>query len=179
MFLAGGARVGSAPQVYRLVCMHSLMWRKRAALIALAWGSVVLWAVVIFVLSSHPGDPETGGARLRPGWEKAAHLFVYATLAVGVANGLTVSGVRSRRSWWTFVICALYAVSDELHQAFVPGRTPLVSDVAIDVVGGWIGYATHAWLSRLRIPIKGSPFGLRSAEPPGSGARVRMRGRAR
>ena len=171
--------MSSAPQVYRFACMHSLMGRQRAALIALAWGSVVLWAVVIFVLSSHPGDPEVGDGRLRPGWEKAAHLFVYATLAVGVANGLTVSGVRSRRSWWTFVICALYAVSDEMHQAFVPGRTPLVSDVAIDIIGGWIGYATHAWLSRLRSPFGGSRFGLRSAEPRGSDARVRVRGRAR
>jgi len=30
----------------------------------------------------------------------------------------------------------LYAVSDELHQSFVPSRTASIVDVSIDVVGG-------------------------------------------
>ena len=35
----------------------------------------------------------------------------------------------------------LYAVSDEIHQIFVPGRGPLVTDVLIDTVAGLIGIA--------------------------------------
>lgn len=34
-----------------------------------------------------------------------------------------------------FVVCFLYAISDEIHQFFVPGRSMQVSDVILDSVG--------------------------------------------
>ena len=36
-------------------------------------------------------------------------------------------------------ICLVYAVSDEIHQGFVDGRTPKVLDVGIDTLGGLAG----------------------------------------
>ena len=39
------------------------------------------------------------------------------------------------RAGLAFVLGALYAVTDELHQVFVPGRMGSPLDVAIDVVG--------------------------------------------
>ena len=36
---------------------------------------------------------------------------------------------------WTII----YAISDEIHQIFIPGRTGLVSDVLIDIGGTLIG----------------------------------------
>lgn len=35
----------------------------------------------------------------------------------------------------TIVICFLYAVSDEIHQYFVPGRACRLFDVLIDISG--------------------------------------------
>lgn len=36
-------------------------------------------------------------------------------------------------------ICLLYAVTDEFHQSFVPGRTSLASDIIVDFAGASIG----------------------------------------
>lgn len=35
----------------------------------------------------------------------------------------------------TILICFLYAVSDEIHQYFVPGRACRIFDVTIDTLG--------------------------------------------
>jgi hypothetical protein len=48
----------------------------------------------------------------------------------------------------TFVLCALYALSDETHQLFVPGRDFQLSDLALDCVGsfmGLLGYGLVCW----------------------------------
>lgn len=118
--------------------------RRRALGRALiAWGAVALWMLLIFVLSSQPGGPETGSGRLRFGLDKFGHLVVFGNLGVLVANALATQGVGRTRFWWTFVICALYAVTDELHQVLVPGRSPTVYDILIDVAGASAGFALH------------------------------------
>ncbi|HET9417260.1 MAG TPA: VanZ family protein [Candidatus Limnocylindria bacterium] len=154
--------------------MHNLLGR-RTMLVVLAWVAVVAWALAIFVLSSQPGDPGSGLTRLRLSWEKVAHFTVYAVLSLGIANALTASGVRSRRYWWTFVMCALYAVTDEIHQFLVPGRSPSIYDVAIDLLGATAGFIAYEHLVRWgdRVPIRAVLN--RTAEVP----RVRMRRRGR
>lgn len=37
--------------------------------------------------------------------------------------------------WLSVLISFLYAVSDEYHQSFVPGRGPAFRDVLIDTIG--------------------------------------------
>lgn len=154
------------------------LWR--LALVVVAWAAVLAWALAIFSLSSQPGDPFEGDGRLGLSAQKAAHFVVFALLAIGIANALAVSGVRSRRFWWTFVLCALYAVTDELHQVLVPFRNPSVLDVFIDMAGSVAGYFGFRLLSTLDTPMP--PF------LPGGGARrqikravgnVRIGGRAR
>jgi VanZ family protein len=39
----------------------------------------------------------------------------------------------------------LYALSDELHQTFVPTRTASITDVMIDVLGGICGILWLFW----------------------------------
>lgn len=71
---------------------------------------------------------------------KNAHAFEYFVLAVITGLALFSMGLRGRRAIvYIMFICLLYAVTDEFHQAFVPGRTSLVSDVLIDFSGSIIG----------------------------------------
>ncbi len=71
-----------------------------------------------------------------------AHALGYAVFALtlvwgassGWANRLTPTGVMGV---WT--IAFLYAVSDEFHQSFVPGRQASVGDVAADSAGAFLG----------------------------------------
>ena len=67
---------------------------------------------------------------------KLAHAAVYAILAVLLRLPLAGS---PRGDVTALVATIAYAASDELHQAFVPGRGPSVVDVGIDSVGGLAG----------------------------------------
>lgn len=71
---------------------------------------------------------------------KAAHFSVYLMMSIFIYAEVALwlkkyffSGIVS------VGICMLYAVTDEIHQSFVPGRTPLVKDVFIDSCGAIIG----------------------------------------
>ncbi len=69
---------------------------------------------------------------------KLGHFSEYA--ALGFALMLHIQQLKKRISvrvpWlWAWGVGTLYAVSDELHQGFVPGRSPMVTDVLIDSAG--------------------------------------------
>lgn len=76
---------------------------------------------------------------------KCAHLTEYAVLALFLWRAVRKPVRNDPRPWrWreaaiAVVIVFAYAASDEFHQIFVPGRTPLVSDVFIDTSGAVIG----------------------------------------
>ena len=98
---------------------------------------------IIFLLSNQP-DSDPAGGRISFGVYKLAHLVVFTVLGVLVAGA--VRHLKTpRASWWAWVLVVLYAIADELHQSFVPGRSPLVTDVAIDSVGGLLGIYIYVW----------------------------------
>ena len=77
---------------------------------------------------------------------KTGHMCEYAMLGVLVSLLLyTFERIRKNTKWFgrlllaTYGIVILYAVSDELHQGFVKGRSPEVVDVLIDGIGGLLG----------------------------------------
>ncbi len=64
---------------------------------------------------------------------KNAHAFEYFVLAILVAIAMFAFHLKGRGAIvYIMFICLLYAVTDEFHQAFVTGRTSLVSDVIIE-----------------------------------------------
>lgn len=80
---------------------------------------------------------------------KYAHFFSYLVLGVLVVNALRSSGANSYKIiGLAMLICVLYAISDEFHQLFVPGRGGQVRDVLIDSSGalvGVLGYVGVIW----------------------------------
>lgn len=71
---------------------------------------------------------------------KGAHMSEYALLAVLFSLHLRTYEKRSGRFWlWAWVFSTLFAVTDELHQWFVPGRDGRFQDVCIDSMGSLIG----------------------------------------
>jgi VanZ family protein len=91
------------------------------------WLPVLAWAALIFAFSSVP-DLGTGLG----GWDlalrKLAHAAEYAVLGALLVRATGRSGLA-------FALGTLYATSDEIHQAFVPGRMGSPLDVAIDAIG--------------------------------------------
>lgn len=71
---------------------------------------------------------------------KNAHAFMYMVLAILVCGAL-FSYNKSGKGMIIYIlfICLFYAVTDEFHQSFIPGRTSLVSDILVDFMGALIG----------------------------------------
>lgn len=102
-----------------------------------------MWMAVIFALSSVPGG------RIPSGYGVVAHFVVYAIL-----GGLLVVPLgRSRASGESVALAVLFAsiygVTDEIHQAFVPMRTPDVADWGVDTLGAFAGALAMMWLVSL------------------------------
>lgn len=72
------------------------------------------------------------------GWitRKGAHVTEYALLAFLLFHALEgLLDGRQRRAKWSLAITAAYALSDEFHQMFVPGRGASLVDWGIDFAG--------------------------------------------
>jgi VanZ family protein len=97
------------------------------------------WMSLIFYLSSIPGEqlgPDTLVVNMI---KKLGHLFIFGVLAV-----LYLYTLKGRNSLLetrmpifalSFILVLLYAVTDEYHQSFTPGRHATVKDVVIDAAG--------------------------------------------
>ena len=80
---------------------------------------------------------------------KTAHLTEYAIL--GFALLLHVMALQQKMNirfpgLSAFLVGTLYAVSDEVHQLFVPGRSGEGKDVLLDSVGVLLGVLFLSWL---------------------------------
>ena len=111
----------------------------------LAWGPAVLWAAVLFFLSSLSDPPQPESFQL-PGLDKVAHFGMYAVLGALLARGREAGGTPSHAA--VLLLGALYGVSDEWHQSFVPGRQVSALDWAADLAGLAAGYWTLLRLIR-------------------------------
>ena len=71
---------------------------------------------------------------------KGAHFTVYALLGMLCLQPAYVLVHRvPRAAFWSWCATALYAVTDEIHQYFVPGRSCEVRDMLIDAIGAALG----------------------------------------
>lgn len=120
------------------------------------WGPVALVSGAIFFFSHLPSPPSPPGA---PDW--LLHALEYSLLGLVLAWALAGGWGRRispRAGLLTVLLGVAYGISDEFHQAFVPGRQPAAADVLADAVGTLAGLAAAVAVARLRP----SPAGVRS-----------------
>ena len=127
---------------------------------------LVLWMGFIFSMSCENAEESsnTSGQTIRvvlsavPGFEeqpeevkiniieklefivrKSAHFIGYMILGI-LASCLILHYENINKKYpLAFLICVIYAISDEIHQLFVPGRSGQVRDVLIDSAGSFLG----------------------------------------
>ncbi len=130
----------------------------------------VLWMGVIFFLSAENSD-ESGGRsgdisyqivevftkndtdmtdaerqeiadKLDPPLRTMAHMFCFCVLGMLYFLTARTFPVSVKIGALSSVACALiYAISDELHQHFVPGRSMQLQDILVDLTGAVMGVA--------------------------------------
>jgi len=111
------------------------------------WGPVAAYLGLIYYLSSRS---QVGWAAQYP--DKILHMLEYMALALLLARGLNdgiLKPIPARRLLLAWVLCLAYAMSDEIHQSFVPDRSSDWHDVAADAAGAALGLAAVAGAGHL------------------------------
>ena len=136
-----------------------------------SWLLVVLWMALIFMLSAQPAGQSaslSGGIIRRilewtasgfAGYEPAvqaaviesfqevvrtsAHFLAYFVLGCLCMLAISWHGFKMiERMVLSMAACVIYAVSDEVHQIFIAGRSAQFSDLCTDALGAALGILT-------------------------------------
>lgn len=139
----------------------------------ISWIAAFSWMAVIFYLSHQPGsassDLSSGVVaallsfmdQVAPNLEfdieifhtfvrKNAHFIAYFLLSLLSLNAWRSSGFRGLKQLGLgFGMSVLFAVTDEIHQLFIDGRSGEVRDVLIDSAGAGLGVVVYAVADKL------------------------------
>jgi VanZ family protein len=98
----------------------------------------IIWAGLIFFLSDQSTLPGASHPFIDLIFKQTAHIFVYAVLHFLIWR-------TNKRSLFIPILLAFaYALIDEFHQSFIPGRTATIIDIGFDSMGILIShYLTH------------------------------------
>ena len=67
---------------------------------------------------------------------KVAHYSIYTLVGILLMSLMSTFKMKELdRVAVSLIVGVIYAATDEIHQAFVPGRGPLVTDVILDSIG--------------------------------------------
>lgn len=134
---------------------------------SVSWIAAFSWMAVIFYLSHQPGsassDLSSGVVaallnfidQVAPNLElnvesfhtfvrKNAHFMAYLFLSLLSLNAWKSSGFRGwKQLFLGFGMCVLFAVTDEIHQLFIEGRSGEARDVLIDSTGAAVGVVVY------------------------------------
>lgn len=106
------------------------------------WVPVVIWCGVIFGFSSLQINKGVNFSWLDFVVKKTAHVTEYAILYWLVYRALSEKGKKASKKCFAVALAFafLYAMSDEWHQTFTPGREGTLRDVGFDTIGALISY---------------------------------------
>lgn len=133
-----------------------------------SWSLLLIWMIIIFILSAQTADESssTSGSLLSfilkltyPGYKlmdpseqfvvletyqhiirKSAHFMVFGVLGILAVNAYKSIHIRNNSLViiLSLATCVGYAVLDEIHQIFVPGRSCEIMDIVLDSCGSFI-----------------------------------------
>ncbi len=118
--------------------MSRLSWLepRKARLLAAAW------AVFLFALTSWPSPPEVPVVSEIPNFDKVVHATLYGVEGFLLYFAVAWPGPR-RFSWLRALVIggalAVWGTADELHQAWIPGRSMEAGDAMTDAAAGFGG----------------------------------------
>jgi hypothetical protein len=112
------------------------------------WGPAVLMMGIIFTFSSIPSEAMPNFGVYNLGFMKAGHMVGYGILATAFLRGL--GSLTPSTAGLAWCLSVLYAITDEFHQSFVPGRNAAVMDITIDAIGVALGLLIVALIKKVK-----------------------------
>ncbi len=122
-----------------------------------SWFPALVYLILLHVLSAHNGNGNSSSIHMEwslnallslmpRNFDSLAHFSEFSLLAILLWWPLR----RSAPHWpelkvakWVFYFGVLNSIVDEIHQAFIPGRSASVGDAVMDILGLAV---TLAWL---------------------------------
>jgi hypothetical protein len=92
------------------------------------WLPALFMMLLIFLISAQPSSHLPYFDWADKLVKKSGHTVGYAILALLYWRAFEF---KDGKRWATWLLALLYAITDEFHQSFVPGRHPTISDVMI------------------------------------------------
>lgn len=104
------------------------------------WLPALVWAVVIFTLSSMEINKEVPFSWSDFVVKKTAHVVEYAILYFLLWRAISNRGEKADKKifYQVLALTIFYAFTDEWHQTFVPGRGGTLRDVGFDSIGAML-----------------------------------------
>lgn len=122
---------------------------------------IIIWMIIVFLFSNQGGTKSSGTSskvtnvvvevvekvgnkefseqernQAELVVRKLAHYTIYTIGGVLIMNyAYTTDKTKKQQTFGSLLFGAFYAVTDEVHQYFVPGRSARVFDVGIDTLG--------------------------------------------
>jgi VanZ family protein len=127
--------------------------------LALARRAALFWGVFLFALTSWPRPPRVPVISEIPNFDKFVHFTLYAVEAFLIYLAVRWPG-RARASLGRTVaivgLMAVWAVADETHQFWIPGRSMEAGDVAGDVAGACAGALLASGMTKRSLSSRGA-----------------------
>lgn len=99
----------------------------------------IIWMSIIFCLSSLPSTSTGPDTPFFKAVSKMLHFIIFGILSILYLSSLKwnkpLRETRIKFFLFSLFLTSIYAMTDEYHQSFSPGRTPSVRDVIIDTCG--------------------------------------------
>lgn len=130
---------------------------------------VLIWMIIIFIMSSFDATESANQSNFIVNIitnifkienievlsfiiRKLAHFTEYLILGFLTINMLDKNDI-SKKYLLSILICIIYAISDEIHQLFVPGRACQIKDILIDSIGSITGIYLYKLISKRKKSI--------------------------
>ena len=134
------------------------------------WFVLIAWMLVIFLFSAQTGEQSSESSGLVEQVlslfpfipqkflsidlqliiRKGAHFTEYLILYVLMFSVVIDYRPLKKALFYSLIGVFLYACTDEIHQAFVPGRASAFTDVLIDTLGGIVAMIMIAMINQIQ-----------------------------